>query len=83
MQRPYGIAPYRSVKCCKLLFLQDYFEGDGFRDAAGFASLIVNPGLEIIFNGILEVHISGRNRAKLRIFRRGKNEGRGGLPSRY
>jgi hypothetical protein len=33
-------------------------------------SLIINPSLDIIFNGLFEAHISGGKREKSRIFRR-------------
>jgi hypothetical protein len=63
------------------MILYNYFDGSRSKDAAGLAPFLVNPALEIIFNRIPGVHISGRNRAKLRIFRRGKNGDRVRLPS--
>jgi hypothetical protein len=38
----------------------------GFNATVGFAPFVVNPGLEIIFNGIFEAQISRRIRAKSR-----------------
>jgi hypothetical protein len=43
---------------------------------------MVNRGLEIIFNGLFEVHISGGIYKKMRIFWRVKIESRRRLPSR-
>jgi hypothetical protein len=42
------------------------FMGLGFSATAGFARFAVNPGLEIIFNGIFEAQISRRIRAESR-----------------
>jgi hypothetical protein len=42
------------------------FMGLGFNAAAAFARLVVNPGLEIIFNGNFEAQISRRIRAESR-----------------
>jgi hypothetical protein len=63
--------------------LLSYFESSGFDGATGFAPLIVNSGLEIIFNGLFEVHIFGGINIKSRIVRRIKIEDRGRLPSQH
>jgi hypothetical protein len=52
------------------MFLRGYFENSGTGDTAVPAPFLVNPGLEIIFNGIFESHISRRKRAKSRILPR-------------
>src|SRR5262249_48346681 len=42
------------------------------RGRGRLGALLVNCGLEIIFNGLFDVHISARKRAKSRILRRRK-----------
>jgi hypothetical protein len=43
-----------------------YLKNRGCVGATCLGALIVNPGLEIIFNGIFEAQISGRKRAESR-----------------
>jgi hypothetical protein len=63
----------KSFKNSKILFLLNYSDTLEAGWRAGPAPFIVNHSLEIIFNGLFEVHISGGYYQKSPIPRRAKN----------